>query len=338
MRTGIIGGDKTIVYPDDISFCFNPMIIRVYADSQVAFIVTDGAKKYIDVRSSYLGKVEIDISKYVQTMFNLKETESLLLSKEISVEVKTAEEQTFMFTTNVIWGVMNVGDVFNPPRKVVWFKKYPFTFSIYVASGIYLRKRFDSNKYQNFEVKNSGLVHIDPQDLFKEAVNFGVIRLDGNSFESSFEYTFDHTFRPIGNGVIIHRLEIDNSECGIYLRWIDRHGFYQYWLFQEGETVSNTEAGDSIPYAFSDEIYDYNGISRYDVKSMQMIKKACAPLVERDTFNMLLTLLSSPIVDMYLNGKWIPVNISPGTIVEIVQDLRDFEIEIELPKTISQRL
>ena len=69
-----------------------------------------------------------------------------------------------------------------------------------------------------------------------------------------------------------------------------------------------------------------------------MTKKACATLVDQGTFNMLLTLLSSPLVDMYLNGNWVPVNISTKSISGTTQALQDFEIEIEFPETISQSL
>lgn len=53
---------------------------------------------------------------------------------------------------------------------------------------------------------------------------------------------------------------------------------------------------------------------------------------------MLLTLLSSPLVDIYLNGNWVPVNISTKSISGTTQALQDFEIEIEFPETISQSL
>ena len=138
--------------------------------------------------------------------------------------------------------------------------------------------------------------------------------------------------------MIINRLVVDDSECGIYLRWIDRHGFYQYWLFQEGESGAGVDNGDKLYCDFSDENYSFYGVFRYNGKSMQMTKKACATLVDQGTFNMLLTLLSSPLVDMYLNGNWVPVNISTKSISGTTQALQDFEIEIEFPETISQSL
>lgn len=71
---------------------------------------------------------------------------------------------------------------------------------------------------------------------------------------------------------------------------------------------------------------------------MQMTKKACATLVDQKTFKMLLTILSSPLVDMYMDGNWVPVNISTKSVTGTMQALQDFEIEIEFPETISQSL
>jgi len=335
MRTGVFETNKSITYPDDVSFCFNPMLVRVQTNNAVTCTISDGGLSFTDKRTPYDGSVEMDVSMYAQVFFSPGGMD-LILSKEITVQVQTSED-TFSFTTTVIWGAMNIGEVFNQSRTVTWFKNFPFTLSMYIASGATMRKRYDRNKYQALSA-GSGLVHLNPSSLFGSATNFGVIRLDEEIPESTFDYTFDNTFRPVGDGVIINRLVVDDSECGVYLRWIDRHGFYQYWLFQEGESGSEAEAGDKMYYSFSDEKYGYNGVFRYNGKSMQMTKKACATLVDQKTFKMLLTILSSPLVDMYMDGNWVPVNISTKSVTGTMQALQDFEIEIEFPETISQSL
>ena len=53
---------------------------------------------------------------------------------------------------------------------------------------------------------------------------------------------------------------------------------------------------------------------------------------------MLSTINSSPIVDMYLDGNWIPVNIVAGSFANNGADLQDFEIKITMPETITQML
>lgn len=335
MRTGVFETNNSIMYPDEVSFCFNPMKIKVNTENTITCTISYNEMSFTDKRVPYGGSVELDISMYSQAFFNAGGME-LLPSKEIIVKIQTSAD-SFTFTTRVIWGAMNIGEVFNQPRTVTWFKKFPFTFSMYIASGATMRKRYDRNKYHTFSA-GSGLVHLNPSSLFGNATNFGVIRLDEEIPESTFDYTFDSTFRPVGDGVIINRLIVDDSECGIYLRWIDRHGFYQYWLFQEGESGAGVDNGDKLYYDFSDDTYSFNGVFRYTSKSMQMTKKACATLVDQGTFNMLFTLLSSPLVDMYVAGVWVPVSIEADTATDSGEDLQDFEITIVLPDIISQSL
>ena len=151
--------------------------------------------------------------------------------------------------------------------------------------------------------------------------------------------TFDNTFRPIGDGVIINRLVVDDSNCGIYIRWIDRHGFYQYYLFMEGESVTESSSeGEKINELYDDSKYTYFGVSHYQGKSISRVVKACATLVGADTIDMLMTILSSPLVDMYADGMWIPVNISGGSFARSMEHLQDFEISIEIPDIKSQML
>ena len=53
---------------------------------------------------------------------------------------------------------------------------------------------------------------------------------------------------------------------------------------------------------------------------------------------MLSSIHSSPIVDMYIDGNWIPVNIVAGSFTDNGTDLQDFEIQITMPETITQML
>lgn len=71
---------------------------------------------------------------------------SLLQSIRVSVTVSTSVDN-FSFTTDSIWGAINIGEVFNAPRVVRWFRKFPFTFSLFVAEGATVRFRYDQNRY-----------------------------------------------------------------------------------------------------------------------------------------------------------------------------------------------
>lgn len=335
MRTAIFENDHQIQYPDVICFCFNPQEIIVQTDNKVTISIVSGGEQYTDIREPYMGKVYADISYYMRSFFSVGT--SLLKSVQISIVISTSED-SFSFTTNCIWGAINIGEVFNAPRVMTWFRKFPFTFSLFVAEEAIIRIRYDKNKYV-LKSLSAGLNHINMLEWFPFAKDFAVIRLDEDLPASTFEYTFDNTFAPVGDGTIINRLVIDNSECGIYLRWIDRHGFYQYWLFQEGDNIFQIGTDGELLYQdYSDGRYSYLGVNRYQAKIMQKTIKACAVLVDRSTFAMLSSLYSSPLVDLYFSGKWVPVKLSNGTLTRSWKPLQDFEIEIILPGIISQCL
>ena len=332
MRTEEFNG-HTITYPDETCFAFNPQIITIdNLTGSVIFHVGD----YSDMREPISGKVSIDISEYLRSLLRFDYT-TIPNSKSIHIQIDI-DGPTFEFYINVIWGAMNIGEVFNPSRTVTMFRNFPSTISIYSNGEINVR--YDAEEYTPVEVEKSGLLHKDFSELFEDAKEFGMIKiLNTPEAPSTFQYTFDRTFKPLPDDAVLIKVLFNDCTKGIYLRWLDRHGFLQYWLFQEGDlTGQSSNEGEQLNVDYSNIKYVYNGMSRYQGKTYQTTRKACATLVERETFNMLSSIHSSPIVDMYIDGNWIPVNIVAGSFTDNGADLQDFEIQITMPETITQML
>lgn len=332
MRTEEFNG-HTITYPDETCFAFNPQIITIdNLTGSVIFYVGD----YSDMREPISGKVSIDISEYLRSLLRFDYT-TIPNSKSIHIQIDI-DGPTFEFYINVIWGAMNIGEVFNPSRTVTMFRNFPSTISIYSNGEINVI--YDAEEYTSVEVEKTGLLHKDFSELFKDAKEFGMIKiLNTPEAPSTFQYTFDRTFKPLPDDAVLIKVLFNDCTKGIYLRWLDRHGFLQYWLFQEGDlTGQSSNEGEQLNVDYSNIKYVYNGMSRYQGKTYQTTRKACATLVERETFNMLSSIHSSPIVDMYIDENWIPVNIVAGSFTDNGADLQDFEIQITMPETITQML
>ena len=336
MRTAIFENDHQIQYPDAVCFCFNPQEITIQTDSIISISISANGETCVDNRHSNSRKVYADISYYMRSFFSI--SENLLESIFISVEVSSSTD-SFSFTTHCIWGAINIGEVFNDSRIVTWFRNFPFTFSLFIEEeGTTVSVCYDGNEYKTKSLP-AGLNHINVSEWFPFAKEFVVIGLEGNRANGTFDYTFDYTFGIAINDGYVNKIVIDNSKCGIYLRWIDRHGVYQYWLFQEGDNMLQIETDGELLYQdYSDDRYSYWGVNRYHAKIMQKTIKACATLVDWNTINMLSTLCSSPLVDLYFSRKWIPVKLSNKTFTRSWKPLQNFEIEIVLPEIISQRL
>ncbi len=333
MRTEEFNG-HIITYPDEWCFAFNPNIVTVdNLTDNVIFQIGDNT----DQREPINGIVSIDISEYLRAFMKVT-PESMPDHYSVYLNI-TIGGLTFSSIIKPIWGAMNIGEVFNPSRTVTMFRKFPFSITTFVGTNSAVYYRYDNYDYVSTPV-SSGLRHWDFSALFKNAVSYGMIKiLNSPESPSTFQYTFDRTFRPVSDDAVYIKVLFNDCDKGIYLRWLDRHGFLQYWLFQEGElTGQSSNEGEKLNVDYSDVKYAYNGMYRYQGKKIQTTKKACATLVDKETFNMLSSIHSSPLVDMYIDEKWIPVNIVAGSFTDEGSDLQDFEIQITMPETITQIL
>ncbi|MCD8093941.1 MAG: hypothetical protein LUF01_14400 [Bacteroides sp.] len=122
MRTHKIG-DATVEYPDEIGFCFNPVVINIYGHSWswIGVTVTDTLTNevYNEKRALFKGSCFFDVSFYIQSSFDTVEFSKIdyslsgaqdsRLGRVFSVEVDmyssdNTVEQSFQFNTFIIWG------------------------------------------------------------------------------------------------------------------------------------------------------------------------------------------------------------------------------------------
>lgn len=317
----------TIVFPEFVAFAFNPTKIRVelLTDGEVKF---DIGRKYTDVRESYANVVEIDIHKYLQTFVN---KDSRFNEIQCGVIVGNL---SYYFDLYVIWGAINVGETFNSSRTVTWYKNLPFTFEMFIPVGATIQTRYDNTGYSTLDL-GSGVVKITPNDMFSNANKMGVIRL-GSDAGGVFDFTFDGSFGSVKVDVL-NKLIVDECTEGVYLRWIDRHGFCNYHLFHEGENTQTDKALDKIANVY-EASYQYDA-SIFAGKEAEKTIKLGAPLVDDDAFWKLSMLCTSPVVEMYVgNDTWVPVSIAPMSIVKGTKPLNDMEFVLTLPTIMTQRL
>lgn len=169
-----------------------------------------------------------------------------------------------------------------------------------------------------------------------------------NTAASVFDHTFDFTFRGLLNMATKITCKVDNSDCGIYLRWINRHGMWCYWLFMQGDETSQvSNDGEFIRNNMQDYSYKngyHGGSGRKQRKMEETTLPVCAPLIDSITYDFLYQMATSPVVDMFMgyddngNARWMAVNVSVGNFVKQRVSLQDFEANIILPETNVQSL
>lgn len=314
-----------IEYPEEIAFAFNPNRVKVATSEDVTFTI---GGKYADTRSAHDGKVEIDISKYLQCFVDKD------VRKETVTVTCKSSAGTASFSLLVIWGVLNVGETWNASRTVTWWKGLPFSFGMYIPDGVTVQTRYDGNGYVDADL-GSGIVYVDPSDVWPDATEKAVIRMDSEA-GGVFDFTFDGSFGSV-KAEVINRINVCECTDGIYLRWIDRHGWRQYHLFDEGDLTQTDKAMDKVTDVH-EASYHYNA-DVYQGKEVEKTVKLGAPLVDVDTFEKLMTLATSPVVELYAGDDvWIPVNIAPLTITKGSKPLNDMEFVMYYPEVMTQRL
>lgn len=323
-------GSLRIEYPQEIIFVFNPQRIVVEGSGEYCeFVISDGTHSINDAREPYGGKVLIDFATYAQECFEKGERH-----KNITVDVLTDNGEV-RFEFKAIWGALNIGEIWNEERVVRWWKNYPQTFGVYIPEGATVETRGDG-PYGVAET-GSGFKNFVLADLFPTAQRSAGLRVKNGAEAGVFDHTFDITFGGVDAQTWL--FNIDECDTGIFLRWVDRHGWLQYWLLKDGEeTQSASNEGDEVSVEFADDVQSYHyGVTRQS-KSLSKTMKGCAVLLDEKDREIVSGVAGSPYVDWWNGNAWIPVRIANGTFVNDKSGLVDYEVEINLPKIVTQTL
>lgn len=349
----------TIAYPDELCFAFNPCIVKIEGNEQDTFtmgVSVDWGDEQQQLQyKAYSGAAIADISAYVQAAFRRKgvvqeidydageaQKSNKGMSLTLSVSVSGVDEE-FTFSTFVIWGSLQYGgkDVYNAPKTLDCFRGYPFSVGIYIAEPTEV-KVMDGGQQVGFYTFSNEEIWEMPLETKTFKSDIVVVRDNSlRTVETTFEYLFGETFsKRYATQAERAILRVhDGCTDGIYLRWIDAHGFLRYYLFKKGGeaiTTASTEYLRDDLRQWDDVVgYGYEA-GRNQVYNRKKSYTLCAPLVDKDTWNLLSGLVTSPRIDMWMGEvdgvhRWMSVNAQAGTYNKSNDELEDFVINIDLP-------
>lgn len=162
-------------------------------------------------------------------------------------------------------------------------------------------------------------------------------------FDAAFNIIFPDTTKKCNETV---NITISDAQDGIYLRWIDRYGLLQYYLFVEGQ--GSVKASGSDDYKHVDRSYygmAFGKLQRFIEETNVETVKCCAMNLPKSILAYVKTIVNSPIVDIYLGATrggtelWVPVMVADGTYTtDPDTELTDFEISIEKMEEVTQSL
>lgn len=228
--------------------------------------------------------------------------DSPLTERSKSVTISVAGDVTGSSTVLAVWGVLSSD----------------YKYGQYANSnGVRTVHYFTAFPFSVDILTNSGFITLSPS--------------------GSTVYSYSSSFGTIKT-IVKARTETE----GIYLRWIDRFGFMQYYLFGTGDIEAKPTVSDyKILYEKALPVGGYDTFNRpLDVKTEKTIK-LCGTSLDLSTIDYVSSIVASPIVDMYVDGVWIPVIVSSGTYSysrHHLAQLQDFEFSVDLPTVKSQKL
>ena len=345
----------TLKYPNKVGFAFNDCLLIVEGKDleQIKVQIKRKESEVYNVDfmlDAFKDRCYIDIKDYIQSYFdsmtfknvNYESVErsdmgialQFIVGAKVFVETEENLQPTnsfdiveFQFDAFFVWGALNKakGEEFNTFRTLTYFKGYPFTIGIYA----------EREKFMSIDMGETARpINVSEQGMWN-------IPITEDMKAKSLYIVREHS-----QGAFTERLHIkvaDDCYKGYYLRWVDRHGFYCYYLFKGGEEQIKT-AGETIISNNKDLGYNDSFSGRFQLKTMESVVPICAPLVDSQTWEMLKDITTSPVVDLLVGyehdnkPQWVSVSVVAGSYVKTHATLQDFICSIVLPEVNIQKL
>jgi len=341
MRTSKINA-ITITYPEEIVFCFNRNVITITNVTDVITIKIEGnGKEFTDTAEPFEGIAQKDISYYLQLLFepllDAAETGMSNISSQVSITLSSPSlTGGWGETFTCIWGSLSPFDKFPQSYKQMTLpKNYESVISVFYE-GQEIWRSVDGGVpekiFSGSVSLQSGIYNFIP-DL-SDAIREVKYMFGGTAQEvkNVFDTTFDYTFRKSAGmeADVTVKILIDDCKDGIFLRWIDRQGHYNFFLLSQKNVSLKTENnGDKVSMEHS----NFYNIMRQN-KNENTTINAYAHLANQYDFDNLTSLFTSPVAWLFVSdGQWIPVIVEPQDNVNAGDSLQDINMKISLPKS-----
>lgn len=363
MRYGYLGGGGSITYPDYIVFANMPQPVQL-----VNFQSEEARVKIGDVGTFtwrvLSGKVNMDIAAFIVAAFGdmrgADTADASRRSKLVQVQIADALGSVrYTFNVCAIWGALEPYErtayfgayAFDEEqqqwrRTMRWFANFPQTLETIAAAGGAWQVSNDGGPYgAQTPITTSGIVSINPATAFAGMVEKGdwlveVTPNDVNVFDATFDATFTNIIAIYQQ--VLHVIK-DTRKCGYFLRWVDRQGLLQSYLFARGTESVKASEGQALTIDTEQAGLYYPNIVRSERTGIEKTRKVCAPLVPEEEARVVQSIGTAAVCDLFIGytdagaALWLPVQVKAGTLtISERGGLQDIEVTIELPTANGQ--
>lgn len=224
----------------------------------------------------------------------------------------------------------------NSPKKYVkQWKGYPFDISLYA---------FDTVTFINLSNSSNCIISSDSRVkrlIFSNGSSSSDLNNDLAIVNGLHEIIIEDTTHSI-----LMDFEQYNCAGGHYLKWMNRYGGWNYWLFEKGKKASSVKSLGSINNDFSN-VEDTTSPEVFIGKESNPNIKVQYSTLNINENILLLDLFESAKVYLYVGeigtasfNDFIEVNIKGGVLPmqDIKRDNLKLEFDIELPKRVTRTL
>lgn len=325
--------------------------------------ITDNNTNISYSESRYLdwnGKADFDIGRFLQIFmedtlredadFDSTANSKMVASHYVTVRLKYGGVWFWTYNFEVVNGADEPTDNWwDGQRRLRWWYNFPFTFDF--------RNLDEANIQKNGGVTTTGplpqitpdtgtycRIRINPTSVGGSWAN--TLRVSSNNgmgfIDGSLSGNKSNSVLLIGNGC-------QPSEQNVYLRWLNRHGELNYWLFNRYSQQRNIEASDYQRAYIKDERIGANTtIDNALLRTLTIEGEMTVFTDALDAFDyeIVRQIFTAPIVDLYLPDQssrfnkavWKRLNINAATQSEALRhaDLYTLNRQVTITLTLPE--
>lgn len=331
----------TLELPNETHWIFTPAIIKVEKQDPTTLGVIRVIVKNLSNSTSLVearelnasGVAMFDVSRMMQIAYGEvghlasgKNVTSYFFANYLISVLFISDAGTVTLVDHNVTGIWG-STFYNEPKRarvLTWFTKFPFSISAVGQKGApYFQLQISTDRGNTTFTTNSNTLSSFPVYTSKIYGTIPLAETDSIIIQSYQVVTPD-------NGVLsVQPLQLsirkDCSTDGVYLRWVDHWGYICYYLFKESgqEVAFEAESWDRFDLVRTDSLqYFQDGTISNDAmrtkRSFTSTKTRSlgARLVDEEQYTFLMSLLSSPIVEVFDGYEGWPLESLPDMSAE----------------------
>lgn len=300
-------------------------------------------------------KATFDIGRFLQifmegtlkddSTFDYDDDSKMVSSHGVTVKLKYNGVFFWQETFEIINGAYEpLDDWWSGQRRLRWWYNFPFTFDF-------------RNLYEASITINSGTTQMAQiAQILPDTMSYSRIRLNPKSITLWANRMLVTTGAGMGflhgtfsaarsNSVLLIGHQCLPSEKTVYLRWLNRHGEMNYWLFYQQARQRKTTAIDSKRAYVKDERFAAGIIDNALLRTLSIEGELTCftDALDGIDYDIVRQIITAPFVDLYLpdvsdslnEETWQRVHVKAGTYTELLRHADKYTYNRQVTLTLT---